>query len=61
MSEYKYINESGNVPSVKGRKINMINVQIFIESRDERNQFEYWGLSDEKKEDAIKYYKDNED
>lgn len=61
MSEYKYINESGNVPSVKGRRINMINVQIFIESGDERNQFEYWGLSDEKMEEAIKYYKDNEE
>lgn len=61
MSEYEYIDESGNVPSIKGRRINMIDVLAVIESGDEQNQFEYWGLSDEKKEEAIEYYEENKE
>lgn len=61
MSEYEYIDESGNVPSIKGRRINMIDVTAVIESGDEHNQFEYWGLSDEKREEAIEYYEENEE
>jgi hypothetical protein len=51
LSEYEYIDESGNVPSIKGREINMIDVMVVIESGDEQNQFEYWRLSDEKREE----------
>lgn len=36
MSEYEYIDESGNVPRIKGGRIDMIDIMAVIESGDEK-------------------------
>lgn len=56
------IDESAPVPSIRGRRIDMLDVMAALESPDPEEQFyEEWKLSDEQIEAAVEYVEEHRD
>lgn len=53
------INDAEDIPSIDGRRITMLDVFTVIESDTAEENFDYWGLDDEKRVAVIEYYEKN--
>lgn len=64
MNEYEqYINFTEEIPQIKNSRVSVLDIVAIKESpyQDEDDIFDYWDLSDEQVEAALKYFKNNEE
>jgi uncharacterized protein (DUF433 family) len=64
MSEYdEYIDFTEEIPQIKNSRISVLDIVAIKESpyQDEDDVFDYWDLSDEQVEAALKYFKNNKE
>jgi len=62
MCDSELIDESEPVPTIAGRRIDMLDVMAAMENPDPEEQFyDDWGLSEDQVEAAIEYISDHRD
>lgn len=50
------IDETDDIPSIRGRRIDMLDVMTVIKSGNAEENFEYWNLSEEEIKAVREYY-----
>lgn len=55
------IDETGDIPSIRGRRIDMIDIMTVIKSGNAKENFEYWDLDEEEIEAVREYYANNKE
>jgi uncharacterized protein (DUF433 family) len=59
MTVENVIDETGDIPSLRDRRINMLDIMTAIRSGNAEENFEYWNLGEEEIEAIKEYYVNN--
>lgn len=54
------LDTSSDIPKLRGRRIDMLDIISAIESGKESEHFEYWNLSEKERKTVIEYYNNNQ-